>query len=237
MLWAMATATKKRPAAIDRARNRYKDNPHAPYEYPDLPAPSDAALAYYCVYLAYPDGTFPKGPHPAFCRERQATIVDSEAKPFIDPGFTMATTIQQQNILENLRPAVAKDQDGNPIQIPAREWILQVDKNQRYYEDPRIAAKSAAPFVRKIELYCPVKDAVSGGALEDHGPYLGTNAEVADDFDGVLGVCEKCAGDHARTTRALRAIKDLHESASQPMSEALARRVSLLPAEAVIREA
>ena len=219
----MTTATRKSP--LERAHARYEEDPHAEYEYPALPQASDKAFNFYAVYLAYPDGVIQKGPHPAFVEECQQTIVDDEKNPFIKPEFEVATTLQQQSILERLRPKVAKDEEGNPIQIPARRWRYVADKNQVFFEDPRVTAKSAHPFVRKISLYCPLKEVGPSGALEDHGAYLGLNAIVDEDHDGELGMCERCANDPERQHRALKQIAELYDHAKQTPPAELQQRM------------
>lgn len=222
----MTTATRpKRKTAIDRAREKF-ENPAAPYDYPELPQAADEAFTFYAVYLGMNDGTFFKGPHPAFVKEESQTIVD-ETNPFQDPGFRMATTPQQQAILEKLRPNLLKDDKGREIVMPARKWVLVANKNQSYYEDPRVAAKTASPFVRKVTLYCPLNEPISGsGIREDHGAYPGINADVPDDYDDELGRCPKCAGNVERQQRALKQIANLHEDAKVPMNESLALRMA-----------
>ncbi len=210
----MQTTTRRKP--IERARARYGENPHAEYEYPELPQAADPAFNFYAVYLAYPDGSILKGPHPSFLEDCTQTIVADEANPFLDPGFDIATNAQQQAILENLRPALAKDEDGRPLTLPARRWRNVADNNVTYFEDPRVTAKKADPFVRRITLYCPLKETGPSGALEDHGAYLGINAEVPEDHDAPLGVCERCASDPDRQQRALVQMAELFDAARQP---------------------
>ena len=220
---ALVAPKRTRKPAIERARTRYT-NPHAPYAYPDLPAPADAAFTYYCIYLGYVDGTFLKGPHPAFVKDCTTGIVDSEKNPLQRPKFEQATTPAQQYLLENLKPNLAKDKEGNPLQLPARRWTLVENKNESYYEDPRIAAQAARPFVRKIALYCPLSEFGDSGALEDHGAYLGADAEVPEDHDEPTGACPRCAGRWEKQARALKKISELHAQHNVPLNPALLAR-------------
>jgi len=221
----MTVATRKSP--LERARTRYQEDAHAEYEYPALPQAADPAYNFYAVYLAYPDGVILKGPHPAFVEDCTQSIVADEDNPFVKHDIEVATNAQQQAILENLRPATAKDDDGNAITLPTRRWRYVADKNQTFFEDPRVTAKKAAPFVRKISLYCPLKETGPSGALEDHGAYLAADAVVPDDHDSPLGMCERCAADPDRQHRAIKQIVELYEFANQtlpgPLSERLLR--------------
>lgn len=224
------TATPRRKA-IDRARAKYETDPKGPFTYPALPQAADPAYNYWCVYLAYPDGTVLQGPHPAFPIENVLeAIVKDDRHPFKDPGFIKALTEQQQYLLEHLQPDVVTDKNGRPVTQPTRWWQLVENANQRYTEDPRVAVRSASPFVRKITLYCPLTESGPSGAKEDHGAYDGVGATVDEDFDGELGACPKCAKHPERQIRALTKIFEQYQSAAAkkvPMNPALQQRILL----------